>query len=310
MASSCCLALVVVLAIIIIAVFWVEWYIASRISAFYSAEGPLAVVSANDDINYTSYLPAQLPDPDKFDINLATFAIRTCESATNRRIGGGTQLPPGLAEVGWTNGHALVLKTTPPPGGGVFVVAVAGTITHEDVRSDSDVQLVEFYGARAHAGFVGAWANTYPAIKKIVAANLAEKFIITGHSLGAAVATLVATALSIDFPGIQIALYAFATPRAGSKAFVDLLTQRVPNSWHIVNRSDIVPTLPPSVVPIISGPDRGKNAIYANYNRIIFFDHQSGSLVDNHLAKGYLCGLAGGKACPYWTAAPRAVTFA
>ena len=70
---------------------------------------------------------------------------------------------------------------------------------------------------------------------------------ITGHSLGAAVATLVAMEIARQVPQLkdQIQLYTFAGPRVGSPNFVKAHSQLIPNSYRIVNLADSVPLVPP-----------------------------------------------------------------
>ena len=70
---------------------------------------------------------------------------------------------------------------------------------------------------------------------------------ITGHSLGAAVATLVAMEIALKVPQLkdQIQLYTFAGPRVGSPNFVKAHSQLIPNSYRIVNLADSVPLVPP-----------------------------------------------------------------
>jgi hypothetical protein len=314
MRSPCCVALIIVLIIIVVAIVGAWRYVRNLIHKWKTQEGNLPNAAIVDDIGYTSYLPAQLPDPNKFDVDLAAFTIRACESAVNRRLGGDTQLPQGLVEVGWTGGHALILNSVPAKpatGKDLYVIAIAGTLSYEDVRADLNDQLIDFYGTHAHAGFVGTWKTIYPAIEKLAGANPDAQFIVSGHSLGAAVATLVATALGADFPGIQVALYASATPRIGSRDFIDLMARVAPNHWHIANRADIVPTLPLAVSPITSGPNRGKTALYADFDRVVYFDAQSGTLANNHFSGSYLCALVGGKTCSLdiWVVPPQVVNF-
>ena len=300
MLSPCYVALIIVLIIVILAVVGAWWYARDLINRWKNLEGDLPSAAVIDNIGYPPYLPTQLPNPAKFDVNLAAFTIRACESAVNRRLGGDTQLPQGLVEVGWTGGHALILKSAPAKpaiGKDLYVIAIAGTLTYEDVRADFNDQLIDFYGTHAHAGFVGTWKKIYPAIQKMAGANPDAQFIVSGHSLGAAVATLVAVALGADFPGIQVALYASATPRTGSRDFIDLLVRVAPNHWHLTNRADIVPTLPLAVSPIMSGPNKGKNALYADFDRVVYFDVQRGTLAGNHSSRSYLCAMEDGTKC-------------
>ncbi|CEK14378.1 predicted lipase [Chthonomonas calidirosea] len=70
--------------------------------------------------------------------------------------------------------------------------------------------------------------------------------IVCGHSLGAAVASLFA----LDAVGNSVlpactVVYTFATPYVGNSQFAKTYDAKVPNTFRIVNRLDIVTHLPP-----------------------------------------------------------------
>lgn len=309
--SDCCFGLVVVLVILIVAIGGGALYVRALLRRLAALEGQLPIDQIVPDIGYTSYLPRRLPAMG-FDTDLAAFALRACDSAANKHLGGGTQLPPGVAEVGWAGGHALLLRITPdvtPGAAPIFMVAVAGTLTYHDVRKDLRDAHVEFYGAHAHQGFVQEWKQIYPAVRRLAAQNPAAQFIVAGHSLGAAVATLIAAALGVDFPGIGLALYAAATPRTGAQDLIALLDRAAPNHWHIANRADVIPTLPLAVSPITTGPRQGETVLYADFDRVVYFDVQTGSVGGNHYTDAYLCGLGAIPCAAYWTAPPRVAVW-
>jgi triacylglycerol lipase len=71
---------------------------------------------------------------------------------------------------------------------------------------------------------------------------------VCGHSLGGALATLAA----VDLVGSNIVsalcIYTFASPAVGEKTFAGWYDGLVPDSYRIFNGTDIVPTLPPSLI--------------------------------------------------------------
>jgi hypothetical protein len=77
---------------------------------------------------------------------------------------------------------------------------------------------------------------------------------VTGHSLGAALATLVALDMSIN-TNFPITLYTLASPRVGDLTFHNLVNHVVPNAYRIANRLDIVPQTPPAVLYFHVGDD-------------------------------------------------------
>ena len=64
--------------------------------------------------------------------------------------------------------------------------------------------------------------------------------MVTGHSLGGAVATLAAfdiarKAQELGIRQEQVLCYTFGAPRTGSAAFAELYNQTVPDTWMLIN---------------------------------------------------------------------------
>ena len=68
---------------------------------------------------------------------------------------------------------------------------------------------------------------------------------VCGHSLGGALATLLALDLAANTGFSHPVVYTYASPRTGDSLFVSTFNQVVTNSYRIENRLDIVPKLPP-----------------------------------------------------------------
>ena len=108
-----------------------------------------------------------------------------------------------------------------------------------DLKTNIDIRLSDWAeGERVHSGFKTAlekiWGELGPEIEKLQTQGL--KIWLTGHSLGAALATLAADRLQ-DVQG----LYTFGSPRVGDKGFQDHF--QVP-AYRVVNGKDIVATVP------------------------------------------------------------------
>ncbi|KAK6781129.1 hypothetical protein RDI58_023313 [Solanum bulbocastanum] len=71
---------------------------------------------------------------------------------------------------------------------------------------------------------------------------------VTGHSLGGALATLLALELSSSqlakHGAIRVTMYNFGSPRVGNKKFSEVYNEKVKDSWRVVNHRDIIPTVP------------------------------------------------------------------
>ncbi len=74
--------------------------------------------------------------------------------------------------------------------------------------------------------------------------------VVTGHSLGAALATLFVMENDAKRKFDLTTLCTFASPRVGNMEFVHLFNQLPINCWRIVNVRDAVPKLPPHI-PIL-----------------------------------------------------------
>jgi hypothetical protein len=83
----------------------------------------------------------------------------------------------------------------------------------------------------------------------------AKAFYFTGHSLGAGLSTLavpdVLANSQLDRSKTQVFHYSLASPRVGDPDFYyEYIQQKVP-TYRIIDTEDIVPDLPPSIVPIL-----------------------------------------------------------
>ncbi len=95
-------------------------------------------------------------------------------------------------------------------------------------------------GGRVHRGFKTALSEVWTPFADHVGSLLEKnlKLWFTGHSLGAALATLAA-----DRIGNVAGVYTFGSPRVGDR---DFKNQYRANTYRFVNNSDIVTRVPPS----------------------------------------------------------------
>lgn len=70
---------------------------------------------------------------------------------------------------------------------------------------------------------------------------------ICGHSLGGALATLLALDVAANTVFTEPAVYTYGSPRTGDSLFASTYDQVVSNSYRIANRLDIIPALPPPI---------------------------------------------------------------
>ncbi|GJP86348.1 hypothetical protein CLOP_g16380 [Closterium sp. NIES-67] len=103
-----------------------------------------------------------------------------------------------------------------------------------------------------HSGFLDAYDFVKPrlmTVLKDILASTGDKFriMVTGHSLGDALATVLTYDLAqSDLKqqyGFSLSMYNFGSPRVGNHAFASRYNELVGDSWRIANDEDIVPRL-------------------------------------------------------------------
>lgn len=108
-----------------------------------------------------------------------------------------------------------------------------------------DSDLVD--GGKAHQGFSNAWnemsAGVLETIKAALASHPSYSVIVTGHSLGGAVATLGGAA--IRAAGIPLDIYTYGSPRVGNDVLADFITAQAGGEYRVTRTNDPVPRLPP-----------------------------------------------------------------
>ncbi|SFJ49304.1 Lipase (class 3), partial [Desulfomicrobium apsheronum] len=102
-----------------------------------------------------------------------------------------------------------------------------------------------------HHGFLQAFEYIWPAVKNYCEGKGEgldgghKRIFVTGHSLGGAVATLLACAIYLKFEDNPVTLYSYASPRVGDIEFARHWNHLVPHLRHVY-RNDIIPAVPPA----------------------------------------------------------------
>jgi hypothetical protein len=148
----------------------------------------------------------------------------------------------GLEEIGFarsdaTGSAALIVRGhTPAP---FAVLAFRGTEQEiQDFLCDAETWPTDAFdrAARVHSGFKRALNSIWTPLANVLD-GLDCPVFYTGHSLGAALATLAAARRA------PRAVYAYGSPRVGDAQFVDLL-KNVP-IYRVIHGNDVVTTVPP-----------------------------------------------------------------
>jgi hypothetical protein len=125
------------------------------------------------------------------------------------------------------------------------VLAFRGTeVTKtKDVITDLKASMISSVDGRVHKGFVNAYQSVEPEILKSLSKVEGVPIYITGHSLGAALATLATQHLEQNNVYRQqiAACYTFGSPRVGNTEFDKDFKSPV---YRVINTTDIVTVVP------------------------------------------------------------------
>jgi triacylglycerol lipase len=124
-----------------------------------------------------------------------------------------------------------------------------------DVLSDAGIALKpwDVPGEHVHAGFMGALDVVWDEIVGALTPLADRPVWFTGHSLGAAIATLAADRFLRQRPGRALGelggVYTFGSPLVGDRRFVDGFNARCGDrSFRFVNDQDTVTRVPPPLI--------------------------------------------------------------
>ncbi|WP_028550087.1 lipase family protein [Paenibacillus sp. UNC451MF] len=179
-------------------------------------------------------------------------------------------------------GMILQSKTT-------IVIVFRGTETVAELLSDTDTVQVSFpyasEGGRVHRGFARMYARSIRAqvMNMLRKQSPGKEVWITGHSLGGAVATLCAMDVAMNSPFSNPLLVTFGSPKVGNAKFRTAFSGKIRRSVRVVNASDLVPVLPPSL----------KGAEYSHVKGIYRIRFSRSTIMSNHTIRNYYDVLAG-----------------
>lgn len=154
-----------------------------------------------------------------------------------------------------------------------------------------------------HDGFYSIYTQVRDTIYNSLLSlpNSVKTLYISGHSLGGALANLLALDVGSNLARYQdIRVYTYASPRVGNPAFAKTLSSlsNITQFYQIRNEDDVVPTFPLSVSPSQSTDSVYPNPwLYQDAGIPIYFRDNRGSIVNNHILQGYQLNVAGLAAC-------------
>jgi hypothetical protein len=181
-----------------------------------------------------------------------------------------------------------------PSGDQWVYIAIRGTCSLVEWLGDGFIVPAKFPGyGNVAGGFNGIYRELAPQIVKTLkrVAGAGTKLVITGHSLGAALAHLAAADVLSNLK-LGSESYTFCGPRCGDPDFANAMRKAGLTTYRFFNTEDVVPTVPlatcsptatiPGLVDwFLSRFDHGSGE-FEHIGEPIPFTFQTGSLEGNH----------------------------
>jgi len=170
-------------------------------------------------------------------------------------------------------------------------IAFRGTTTVSEWIRNLNVRLSGYvlggFG-RVHEGFLETYVSMRKALLEAVGRlNPRNRLFVTGHSLGAALATLALPDIAAATPFARPVMYTYGSPRVGDNQFCTAFNGTCgKDSFRIVNTSDIVVSLPlpAPVFGVIGG-------YFSHVEKPVDFTVQANDLERNHSMETYRSAL-------------------
>jgi triacylglycerol lipase len=231
------------------------------------------------------------------DRDTAIFLAGCIEEAYQQyQTGGSFQIPNGFRLVTTFTGTALL---DPEPIGYIIesdleaVLVFRGTATPEEWLRDLEFRQVDYefvpLAGKTHAGFTAIYQSARERILNAIRrVNSWKQLLITGHSLGGALATLAALDLAVNTPFAAPVMINFGSPRVGDPEFANVYNDTIRNSLRMVNLFDPVPRVPFERATTLIGKE---TVVYRHVDAAYLFMIHGGNLRQNHSLRVYLEGL-------------------
>jgi len=202
------------------------------------------------------------------------------------------QIPTGCTDPVHLMANNLPFGFVAQLNGDTFV-AIRGTEEKAEWYADFTFPQVNLGWGSVEQGFWNIYRQFQDAMKEAVR-GAGGRVIVTGHSLGAALAVLATIDLTQNVGKPE--MYSFAGPRVGDLRFAEQFDSLVARAYRIVNTEDIVTTVPPATVfrkasgnPVLDRMLQGLN--YKHVGTQIAFTKHLGTITGNHSMDCYEAAL-------------------
>ncbi len=168
----------------------------------------------------------------------------------------------------------------------MILIAFRGTEPKKllDWMTDAEIAMADFLGGKVHAGFLRALDNIWDDLTSAITTlqTSAQSVWVTGHSLGAALATLAAARFRLQLAKPVNGIYTYGSPRVGDTDFQMRFNQLCElTTFRYVNNADGVTRVPP------------REMGYRHIGTLVYFDADGKITSDVHRWNQFLDSVKG-----------------
>lgn len=241
------------------------------------------------------YVRSQM-ELEKWSIFLAAICGQTYEQFSNPD--GSFVVPPNYSVRDTIEAKSIINEWEPfgfiLESANDIIVAFRGTSTATNWISDIIATQRKFKYVKenclTHRGFTDIYYSARSRIMSTLAKLPSDKTLfVTGHSLGAALATLCAIDIGANSEFASPYLFTYGGPRVGDPAFSKAFAKYVPSSHRIANEFDVITHAPPSIYKL---PKSQKRYYYSHVPTVFTLNFQNGSFGGNHVISSYFAALS------------------
>lgn len=227
------------------------------------------------------------------DLNMALRLARDCQLAYPDAPHSGArpvdQIMASLPEYtvqGFEIGHnfAFAYQTAE-----YAVIVFQGSNDLGDWIANLDTVRIDHGNGKVHNGFYRCMQSLLPMVEDYCR-SVQKPLYFTGHSLGAAIATLMALEVGREIEGV----YLFGSPRVGDSTFAKNYAKKVKQTFRFENARDPVPRLPRTwwgfaeVGERVWFDKRGRMTLNAFFVTTLWNQLLLGTSIDSHRMRSYI----------------------
>ena len=166
--------------------------------------------------------------------------------------------------------------------GKTVYIAFKGTSSLKNIYANVNIRMKNVSNnVYIHSGFLDYYKQAEKQVEEYLNETKPKRIVLSGHSMGGAVATIAAYMLYKSY-GPIIELFTFGSPQVGNMSFKKYMNAHIKKSWRFVNNKDYV---------VRSVPRRD----FHHVGNLVLINNDNGNYITSHLMPEYIKGIKSGK---------------